>query len=456
MAKSIEPKTKKLILFWHRRDLRLNDNAGLFAAFKQAQESDNNIAIQPIFIFDKKILDLLKDNDKRLPFLVKTVSSLKEEYKKLGSDLWIFYDYPQNVFEKLISNQFLSQRLFSVFTNVDYEPYARDRDKSIFEALKTKGVLYKHFKDQVVFEKSEILTDGQKPYSVFTPYKKKWLSQLSDFMLKSYPTELYFKFLNPFSNNEFTNFELSLQSLGFKDSGLKYPSRELSEKMLKEYSEKRNFPELQGATSLLGLHLRFGTISVRELVREAQKHSDVWLSELIWREFFMQILWHYPHIEKTSFRAEYEKVEWRKSEEDFMRWSQGQTGYPIVDAGIRELLMTGHMHNRVRMIVASFFTKHLLHHWLQGERFFAEHLLDFELSANNGNWQWAAGTGCDAAPYFRIFNPATQIEKFDPNWNYIKRWVPEVNSSSYSKPMVEHKFARERALAAFSKALKKN
>lgn len=431
-----------LTIFWHRRDLRAFDNRGLLQALKMGG------AVQPLFIFDKDILDRLNTSvDRRVEFLYRTVLVLKAQYQKQGSDLWVHYGRPEEVFEKLISDQ----KIKAIFTNHDYEPYAIDRDQKISVMARQSGVEFHSFKDQVIFEKSEILSDSKKPYTVYTPYKKKWLAALKPADVEALRTDLH---LGALAKTKNSGRVPSLQEMGFTPQPeLEFPSAEVSKKLLLEYKEKRDFPALN-STSLLGLHLRFGTVSVRELVKLAQPLSDVWLSELIWREFFMQILFQFPRVEKSSFRSDYEKVQWRKSKEDFEKWKLGQTGYPLVDAGMRELNQTGHMHNRVRMIVASFLTKHLLIHWLEGERYFASQLLDFELASNNGNWQWAAGTGCDAAPYFRVFNPTTQIERFDPDYRYIKKWVPELGTAKYPNPMVDHKFARERALAAFAKALK--
>lgn len=431
-----------ITIFWHRRDLRAFDNRGLQAALQSGGP------VLPVFIFDRDILEKLKNPlDRRVEFLHRTVLALKEQYRKQGSDLLIHYGRPEEIFKKILSEH----KIKAVYTNHDYEPYAIDRDQKISLLVRGAGAEFHTFKDQVIFEKSEILSDSKKPYTVYTPYKKKWLATLKPQDLEPCKTDLYFGALKKGSVSELVP---TLSEMGFTEQAeIEFPGTEVSKKLLLEYKEKRDFPALS-STSLLGLHLRFGTVSVRELAKLSQPLSDIWLSELIWREFFMQILFHFPHVEKSSFRPDYEKVEWRKSKEDFEKWKTGQTGYPLVDAGMRELNQTGHMHNRVRMIVASFLTKHLLIHWLEGERYFASQLLDFELASNNGNWQWAAGTGCDAAPYFRVFNPTTQIEKFDPDWKYIKKWVPEVGTLSYPKPMVDHKFARERALAAFEKALK--
>jgi deoxyribodipyrimidine photo-lyase len=438
---------KSLItLFWFRRDLRLADNAGLFEALK------NNQNVLPVFIFDTDILSKLETNDLRVPFIYNTILNIKSQLQNKKSDLLIEYGNTLDVFKK-ISEKY---KIKSIYTNHDYEPAAIKRDDAVLTWAKNKNIEFKTFKDHVIFEKNEILTDMQKSYTVYTPYKKKWLASVSDFYLKSYPVDLY---ENNFYKIKLSEPELSepivtLQQMNFVDSKHIYPDSEVHTQILKNYSEKRDFPALD-QTSKLGLHLRFGTVSPRELAREGKKFSDVWLSELIWRDFFTQILWHYPHVVNQSFRPQYENINWRKNDSDFDLWKNGQTGYPLVDAGMRELNHTGHMHNRVRMVVASFLCKHLLIHWHQGERYFASKLLDYDLSANNGNWQWAAGTGCDAAPYFRVFNPTTQLEKFDKDLVYTKKWVPEYGTAKYAKELVEHTFARDRALTEYKKGLAK-
>lgn len=431
----------KFTIFWFRRDLRLLDNAGLYEALRNSQQ------VLPVFIFDKNILSKLSNHsDLRVQFIYETIGKLKKQLNALDSDLLVFHGAPLEVYQKLVKQYSIS----SVYTNHDYEPEANQRDLLVEEFLKQQGIAFKTFKDQVVFEKSEVLTDQAKPYTVYTPYKNKWLSKLDEFYLQSYPNKKYF---HHFAKIKKTSELLRIEDLGFNKMPFQFPKDELKASMLKKYAEQRDYPYLDKATSLLGLHLRFGTLSIRELAREGKKFSDVWLSELIWRDFFMQILWHYPHVVKRSFKEKYENIKWRDSKEDFELWSNGLTGYPLVDAGMRELNSTGHMHNRVRMVVASFLTKHLLMHWYQGERYFAGRLLDYDLSANNGNWQWAAGCGCDAAPYFRVFNPLSQQEKFDPEFKYIKKWVPEYGTAKYVKPMVDHTFARNRALSEFKKGL---
>lgn len=433
----------KITLFWFRRDLRLDDNAGLYHALKE------RIAVQPLFIFDSDILGKLDDaSDPRVTFIYDTLTALKAELQKKGSDLVVRYGKPLDVLKEISSKH----KVEAIYTNHDYEPAARKRDEAVAQWAAQAKIEFKAFKDQTLFEKDEILTEARKPYTVYTPYKNKVFAHLQPFYLKSYPNDLYESSYIKVKSPEKM---IALEEVGFSRSSLDFPPMELSTKMLKSYAVNRDFPALSSGTSHLGLHLRFGTLSVRELAREGKKYSDVWLSELIWRDFFMQILWHYPQVVQHSFRPEYDKIEWRKSKADFQKWCEGRTGYPLVDAGMRELNATGYMHNRVRMVVASFLCKHLLIHWSEGERYFAKKLLDYDLAANNGNWQWAAGSGCDAAPYFRIFNPTAQMEKFDPKGEYVQKWVPEWKTSKYPAPMVDHNEARGRCLQAFTKVLKK-
>lgn len=432
----------KRVIFWFRRDLRLDDNAGLFSALKE------NSKVLPLFIFDTEILQPLAADDARVAFIFQTVLELKKSLRHNGSDLIIRTGSPLQVFQKLLKEFKFSK----VYTNHDYEPSARRRDQDVESLLKEKGVEFVSYKDQVLFERDEILTGLGKPYTVYIPYKKKVLEHLSSFYLQSYPNDKYKTSFENFSDEESP---VSLEALGFKESSLTFPSPEFSVSMLKNYERTRDFPALQNGTSHLGLHFRFGTVSIRSAARLGKQYSSVWLSELIWRDFFMQILWHFPQVVSHSFRPEYDKISWRNSRTDFERWCSGQTGFPLVDAGMRELNATGYMHNRVRMVTGSFLTKHLLIHWSEGERYFASKLLDFDLAANNGNWQWVAGSGCDAAPYFRIFNPQAQMQKFDPDLSYVKKWVPEFAGPGYPDPMVEHNEARERCLREYSKALRR-
>ncbi|MBL8993529.1 MAG: deoxyribodipyrimidine photo-lyase [Spirochaetia bacterium] len=436
-------------LFWFRRDLRLSDNAGLDAALRSESP------VLPIFIFDKAILGALTDpKDGRVEFIHQAVRVLKKELMDLGSDLLVFHGEVETIFKSLVA----SGKIKTVFTSRDYEPSARKRDEVVAEILEARGTGFESFKDQVIFEEGEILTEAGKPYTIYTPYKNKVLSTLTDFHLKAYPTEKYFKHfatakrIREFNVGKDVSFP-SLESLGFEKSGLTFPEAKIPTGILSRYAETRDTPATNG-TSRLGLHLRFGTVSVRELGRMSFAKSPVFFSELIWRDFFMMILFHFPQVVRHSFRPAYDRIPWRNDAKEFKRWCAGMTGYPLVDAGMRELNATGFMHNRVRMVVASFLCKHLLIDWRWGERYFAKKLLDYDLSANNGNWQWAAGTGCDAAPYFRIFNPETQAERFDPDDIYIKKWIPEIGTPSYPSPIVEHKAARERALRTYKEALR--
>ena len=429
-------------IFWFRRDLRLNDNAGLYHALK----SDK--AVLPIFIFDTEILDLLEDKkDRRVTFIYETLEGIQQELKKTGSSLHVFYGKPENCFSELLKKYSIEK----VFTNHDYEPYAAERDSKIIDLLKKHKASLHTFKDQVILEKDEVMKDDGTPYTVFTPYSKKWKATLTPFHLKAYPTKKYFK---NFLKTDEIKFP-SLKKMGFELNDKPFPSKNLPEEIIKKYGKQRDYPGIRG-TSKLGVHLRFGTISIRHLASEAKDLSDTYLNELIWRDFYEMILWHFPKVGKgRAFKPAYESIEWEKDRGEFEKWCEGQTGYPIVDAGMRELNETGFMHNRVRMITASFLCKHLLIDWRLGEAYFAEKLLDYDLAANNGGWQWASSSGCDAAPYFRIFNPTIQMKKFDPNFDYVKKWVPEFQEFSYPKPIVDHEFARKRCLERYSKALKK-
>lgn len=427
-------------IFWFRRDFRLADNAGLFHALKLGKN------IQCIFIFDQNILDKLEDKtDARVSFIFDCIQNLQKELNSLGASLWIFYSTPLEVFNKLITEQAIN----SVYCNHDFEPYAKVRDGKINELLNAHKVEFHTYKDHVIFEKDEVLKDDGKPYTVFTPYKNKWLKKLNSFYLKSYPTEKYFNNFN--KKNELYNTIQNIEAIGFSKSTIEIPAIEYK-RILKDYYKNRDYPSIKG-TSRISIHLRFGTVSIRELARESRNISEVWLNELIWRDFYFMIIWHFPHAAEKSFKPAYDRIPWRNNEAEFEKWCNGQTGYPIVDAGMRELNATGFMHNRVRMIVASFLIKHLLIDWRWGEAYFAKKLLDFELASNNGGWQWASSSGCDAAPYFRIFNPSEQTKKFDPELKYIRKWVPEFQDLSYPKPIVDHKFARDRCLETYKKAL---
>ncbi|WP_346238202.1 cryptochrome/photolyase family protein [Niabella insulamsoli] len=431
---------QQVSIFWFRRDLRLDDNAGLYHALKSGHP------LQLVFIFDTNILDELEDPcDQRVVFIHRSLEVMQERLTALGATLDVRFGKPEKVFEELKKDY----NIAAVFLNHDYEPYARQRDNAIYLLFKKENIEVTGFKDQVIFEKKEIVKDDGQPYHVFTPYYRKWMSCLSDFYLKSYPCKTYFKYFHKQQPLPIP----TLKKMGFQAANAGFPSKSASADLIKNYDKTRDLPAVRGTTRL-GVHLRFGTISVRKLATQAKELNAVYLKELVWREFYQMILFHHPHIVTQSFKKEYDAIQWRNNEKDFDAWCKGETGYPIVDAGMRELNETGFMHNRVRMITASFLTKHLLIDWRWGEAYFAKKLLDYDLASNNGGWQWAAGSGCDAAPYFRIFNPYLQTKKFDPELKYIKKWVPEVESNNYRAPIVAHELARERCLATFKKALK--
>jgi deoxyribodipyrimidine photo-lyase len=430
---------EKINIFWFRRDLRLHDNHALFRALK----SDHPVL--PVFIFDTEILGKLTDKkDARVSFIYAEIQKMKTELKKNGRSLKVFHTKPIDAFREL-THQY---EIHAVFANKDYEPYAKERDNRVGEFLKIKGISFHLFKDHVIFEEKEVLKDDGSPYTIFTPYSKKWKQVLSDAEIPAFPSE---KKTENFLKTKPFPFPV-LRELGFEQSAVEVPLPVISEEIIRNYAKTRDLPAINGTTRL-GVHLRFGTVGIRELTRKALKWSETFLNELIWRNFFSAILWHFPQVVEKAFKPQYDFIQWRNNEEEFERWCTGQTGYPMVDAGMRELNATGFMHNRVRMVAAGFLTKHLLIDWRWGEAYFAGKLLDYDLASNNGNWQWAAGTGCDAAPYFRIFNPENQQKKFDPEGEYMKWWVPEVETSDYPKPVVNHKMARERALQAYRKVL---
>ncbi len=432
--------TKQLIdnstaVFWFRRDLRLQDNAGLYHALRE----NNNVI--PIFIFDTEILSNLDDkNDRRVEFILESLKLLQQQLLDIGSSLLVLHGNPIELFNNIEAK--------AVYANHDYEPYALTRDKSIRKILEAKGSTLKTFKDQVIFEKNEVLKDDGRPYTIFTPYSRKWKAKLNAFYLKSYPTEKYLKHFKRTPPIPIP----SLANIGFNTTGAVFPGRVIIQTIIENYHEQRNYPAISG-TSRLSVHLRFGTISIRKLAQIALEKNDVWLNELIWRDFYHMILSHFPRVTNQAFKPAYDHIQWRNKEGEFEAWCKGKTGYPIVDAGMRELEATGFMHNRIRMVVASFLTKHLLIDWRWGKAYFAQKLFDYDLAANNGGWQWAASSGCDAAPYFRVFNPQRQTEKFDPDKVYIKKWVPEFGMSDYPKPIVDHSFARERVLRIYKQAL---
>lgn len=430
---------KAVSIFWFRRDLRLFDNAGLSKAL------DSEFPVVPIFIFDSEILDKLEDKkDARVQFIHQELEKIKADLQKIGSDLDVRYGTPEKVWKELLSEYTIKE----VFANRDYEPYARQRDKKIYDLLEKEKITFRAFKDQVIFDRAQVVKDDGDPYVVYTPYSKKWLEKLADADLESYDTEKHQKNFKKIESKKIP----SLKAMGFEGFKFTYPSREVNIEKVKDYDKLRDYPA-KDATSHLSLHLRFGTVSIRTLSRIAQKHNKTWLNELIWRNFYQMIIWHFPDRIENAFKEKYDRIPWRDAEADFKKWCDGMTGYPIVDAGMRQLNTTGFMHNRLRMVTASFLTKHLLIDWRWGEAYFAEKLLDFDLASNNGGWQWAAGSGVDAAPYFRIFNPYLQTKKFDPDNKFIEEWISELDTKKYPEPMVDHKAARERALDTYKKAI---
>lgn len=428
----------KISIFWFRRDLRLKDNHGLFQALESGKK------VLPIFIFDEDILDLLENkSDKRVDFIVQALQTLNSFLKSKNKGIKIFKGKPLEIYKKLTENY----EIEAVYSNEDYEPYAIKRDQEIANFLASKNIAFHSFKDQVIFHKDEIVKADKNPYTVYTPYSKLWLNEFQKVDLQGFPSE---KKLDNLLDIPFE--ELKIEDIGFQKTDLTFEIPEADLHIIKTYEETRNFPAVKGTTQL-GVHLRFGTISVRKLAKIAKENNLTFLKELIWREFFMQILYHFPKVVNHSFKSKYDAIPWENNPEFLEKWKAGTTGFPIVDAGMRELNTTGFMHNRVRMITASFLIKHLLTDWRIGEAYFAEKLMDYDLSANNGNWQWCASSGCDAAPYFRIFNPEEQQKKFDPDFKYIKKWIPEFGTKYYPKPIVEHKKAREKVLKVYKETL---
>jgi deoxyribodipyrimidine photo-lyase len=458
---------QKCNIFWFRRDLRFQDNHGLYEAL---QSSSIDCPLVPVFIFDKEILKALPPKahpfDKRVSFIHKVLSVMKEELLQYGSDLLVTHSTVKKSFEELAEELDIQ----GVFANEDYEPEAIARDSMIERFFRERGILFHSFKDQSICCKDDILKKDGLPYTVYTPYKKRWYERLKPSDLKSFPSAA--------SDERFWNHTLhaslkvalnatsktslntglqgqlrlpSIKDLGFQETECPSPEPPIDLQIIKNYDEKRDIPSID--TTKLGIHLRFGTISIRKCAAIGFGENFTWLNQLIWRDFFMTILFHFPYVVNRAFKSKYDGIRWLKDAIAFEKWKKGQTGFPIVDAGMRELNETGFMHNRVRMITASFLVKDLLIDWRLGERYFARKLLDYDLAANNGNWQWAAGTGCDAAPYFRIFNPMTQQKKFDPQLTYVKKWVPELHTDKYSKPMIDHKMAYHRTLDAYKTAL---
>lgn len=435
--------SQPIIVFWFRRDLRLDDNAGLYYALK------SGFRVMPVFLFDTEILNQFETPENaQVEFIHEQLQHLRKELNICGSSIIIGHTTPEIFFKQLCKEHLIK----AVYTNEDYELSAHRRDVGVANLLEEKGIEFHSFKDQLIFSKNDVLKDDKTPYTVFTPYSKRWKQTIQPKDLEPFNCKYLFSNFHQFQNDYIP----SLYDLGFsRKRNITFPPAEISTELICQYTQQRDYPSIEG-TSRLGIHLRFGTISIRQLVAKAQKLNETFLNELIWREFYHAITWHFPSIcEGKAFKTQYDEIVWRNNETEFQAWCEGKTGYPIVDAGMRQLNETGFMHNRVRMITASFLIKHLLIDWRWGEAYFANKLLDFDFAANNGGWQWAAGSGCDAVPYFRIFNPQLQTQKFDKQLNYIKRWIPEFTPSAYIPPMVNHEFARKRVLEAYSKALKK-
>ena len=432
--------SKTINLFWFRRDLRLDDNKGLYEALK------GEYPVLPVFIFDSEILNKLPKTDARVSFIHDTLQNMRVRLESdYESSLAIYHGQPIDIFNKLIKDY----EIGCIYTNRDYEPYALERDNAIKTLLEENDIKFKTFKDQVIFEKNEVVKNDGDPYVVYTPYMRKWKEQFKSVSLETFNTSSSLN--NLLKEVNLPN--LSLSEIGFKESELNIAPYSVTPDLIQNYEATRNFPA-KDATSRLGPHLRFGTVSIRAMVIKAiAEENEIFWQELIWREFFMQILWHFPETKDKAFKSKYDRIEWRNNEEEFKLWCEGKTGYPLVDAGMRELNETGFMHNRVRMLVGSFLCKHLLIDWRWGEAYFAEKLHDYEMASNVGNWQWVAGSGVDAAPYFRIFNPTSQIQKFDKDHIYIKKWVPDYQELTYPQPIVDHKAARERCLETYKSAL---
>ena len=427
-----------IVIFWFRRDLRIMDNTGLFNSLKSGYK------VLPVFIFDRNILDKVEKDDPRISFICECIDNLNADLIANGSSVVTFYSTPEEAFFSLCD----AYTIKAVFANRDYEPYAIGRDEKIKILLQSKGIQFITYKDHVIFEQSEIVKSDGKPYTVYTPYSSKWLKSFTKNLIgEAGSSSLSGNFLNIKANKS-----IKPEEIGLRTTTKYVKPYNISVPLITDYNRTRDIPSVQG-TSLLGPYLRFGTISIREVLRRTYDLNPVFLKELIWREFFIQILFHFPRVVENSFKPQYDRIEWENDEDLFAKWCNGLTGFPIVDAGMRELEQTGYMHNRIRMIVANFLTRYLLVDWRWGEAWFASKLLDFELASNNGNWQWAAGTGCDAAPYFRIFNTNNQQQKFDPDFRYIKKWIPEYGNSLYPEPVVDVSEVRERAIRLYKSGI---
>jgi deoxyribodipyrimidine photo-lyase len=436
--------TQSLNIFWFRRDLRLDDNIGFYEALNSGK------SVLPVFIFDSEILDDLPEEDPRVEFIYNTLQNMRKTLRdEHESGIAMYHGKPEKIFKELLETYTID----TVFTNHDYEPYARDRDKTIKQLLEKNDIQFKTYKDQVIFEKNEVVKKDGDPYVVYTPYMRTWKENFKENFKEK---DLNIFYTNDVLNNVIKNSRLpnlDLGDIGFKKSSQTIEDYTVTPTLIQEYEDTRNYPAKDN-TSKLGPHLRFGTVSVRKMIKKAiAEKNEIFWQELIWREFFMQILWHFPETHKDAFKSKYDNIKWRNNETEFKAWCEGKTGYPFVDAGMRQLNKTGFMHNRVRMLVGSFLCKHLLIDWRWGEAYFAEKLHDYEMSSNVGNWQWVAGSGVDASPYFRIFNPTTQIDKFDKDYKYIKKYVLNYGEDSYPDQIVDHKEARERCLKVYKEAV---
>ncbi|TGE15405.1 cryptochrome/photolyase family protein [Hymenobacter elongatus] len=433
----------KIVLFWHRRDLRLHDNAGLAVALQ------SGLPVVPLFIYDREILDQLPSRrDARVTFIYDEVERLGRQTEQAGGTFLAFYGRPLEVFAQLVQHY----EVAGVYTNEDYEPYAAVRDAAIAELIKPAGTEFRVFKDQVIFAKNEILSKSGTPPRVFGAYSKTWLAALRDEHLVPYPSTEHFVESNLMPLAEAAP-RPTLEQMGFERYEQFVPAAELpAAALVSNYHNTRDKPGLVNSSTRRSVHLRFGTLSVRELMQQAKELNPKLLNELIWRDFFMMILWHYPFTATESYDPRLRLVPYRNNEDEFRAWCEGRTGYPLVDAGMRELNQTGYMPNRARIAAAGFLVKHLLIDWRWGDRYFADKLLDYDMSQNVGNWQWMAGTGAVAAPWFRVYSPQSQQEQYDTTFDYVRQWIPEFGTRDYPTPIVEHKFARERAIATFRAA----
>ncbi|MBC8004652.1 MAG: deoxyribodipyrimidine photo-lyase [Verrucomicrobia bacterium] len=426
-------------IFWFRRDLRTDDNHGLFEALNAG------LPVVPVFIFDPAILARFPNpQDARLTFIHRSLAELNNAFERHNSSLQVYVSSPEVVFRQLAAKYHIQ----SVYANTDYEPMSIERDQKIEKVLQSLGISFLTFKDQVVFHHNEVVKSNGAPYTIFTPYSRKWKEKLSRENITLFESEKLLFNLKHLESGYFPE----LSEIGYQPQSKDFAKKDFDRLLIENYAHTRDFPAING-TSRLSIHLRFGTVSIRKLTLFARQYSEVFLNELIWRNFYMDILWHFPNVVTNSFKPAYDFIAWRNNEDEFNLWCKGQTGYPLVDAGMREMNATGYMHNRVRMVVASFLTKHLLIDWRWGEAYFANQLLDYEMASNNGGWQWASGSGCDAAPYFRVFSPEVQTRRYDHSLTYIKKWVPELGSKDYPSPIVDHAFARDRAIETYRKAL---